>query len=131
MLQLQHAKNSKANVDLFHEKNNRWVLQLFLTARGSILNLFFQCCFIFSNLSYFKLKNTFSCCSLHLSASTVLCFFFEETCFSGSPGKDRQLASDRSNTWKTACCVSGKLHWGITSWQVRTLNIFQWEEKRK
>lgn len=42
----------------------------------------------------------------------------------GSPRKDRQLASDRSNTWKTACCISRKLHWGIVSWQVRTLNIF-------
>lgn len=43
----------------------------------------------------------------------------------GSPRKDRQLASDRNNTWKTACCISRKLHWGIASWQVRTSNIFR------
>lgn len=55
-----------------------------ITVGDSILNLFFQYCFIFPNLSYFILKNTFNCSCLHLSASSVLCFFYKRLDLQGA-----------------------------------------------
>lgn len=65
------------------------------------------------------------CCDSKTMLSNSLCYHL------GSPRKDRQLASDRSNTWKTACGISRKLHWGTASWQVRTWSIFLGEGKKR
>jgi len=93
--------------------------------------------YFFNTVLFFQISHILSW-KIHSIALVCIClqvvcyaFFIRDCWFAGSPRKDRQLASDRSNTWKTACCVSGKLHWGTASWQVRTLNIFLWEGERK